>query len=103
MMTNHMDAMKKFKPGCLLSLAAFLIAAFLLFFGERCIGYNPSWYKKAADQGNANALYSLGLMYESGRGVKQSLPDAINYYKQSATKNHQAATSALNRLDIKSL
>ena len=35
---------KRFKPGCSFSLVAFLIAAILLFIGERCIGYNPSWY-----------------------------------------------------------
>ena len=25
------------------------------------------WYRKAADQGDANAQYNLGVMYEKGR------------------------------------
>ncbi len=29
------------------------------------------WYRLAAEQGNANAQYSLGVMYANGEGVKR--------------------------------
>ena len=28
-----------------------------------------SWYRKAAEQGNATAQYNLGAMYQNGDGV----------------------------------
>ena len=34
------------------------------------------WFRKAAEQGDANAQFNLGVMYGSGRGVPQN-------YKQS--------------------
>ena len=30
-----------------------------------------NWYRKAAEQGHANAQYKLGMCYENGRGVPQ--------------------------------
>lgn len=60
---------KRFKPGCSLSLVAFLIAAFLLFVGERCIGYNPSWYIVAS--GMVVLTYLVGV----GRKMqKENMP-----------------------------
>ncbi len=35
-----------------------------------------SWYKKAASLGNANALYALGLLSETGVATKIDFPDA---------------------------
>ena len=29
------------------------------------------WYRKAADQGEATALFNLGVMYDNRRGVSQ--------------------------------
>ena len=34
------------------------------------------WYRKAADQGNADAQYTLGIMYADGQGVAQDLIQA---------------------------
>jgi hypothetical protein len=34
------------------------------------------WYRKAAEQGDANSQYSLGLMYEGGLGVPQDYAEA---------------------------
>ena len=43
-----------------------------------------SWYRKAADQGNAGAQYMLGEMYCWGQGVERSLPLAAKWYLKSA-------------------
>jgi uncharacterized protein len=32
-----------------------------------------SWYKKAADQGDAPAQFNLGFMYSNGLGVPQDM------------------------------
>lgn len=60
---------KRFKPGCSLSLVVFLIAAFLLFVGERCIGYNPSWYIVAS------GMVALAVLVGGGRKMqKENMP-----------------------------
>ena len=32
------------------------------------------WYRKAAEQGHAEAQNNLGVMYLNGRGVPQTMP-----------------------------
>lgn len=56
---------KRFKPGCSLSLLTALIAAFLLFIGERCIGYNPSWYIVAS------GMVALAVLMGGGRKMQK--------------------------------
>lgn len=50
------------------------------------VNYRESviWYKKSAQQGNSNALYSLGYAYEFEKGVTQDYHLAVKYYKESA-------------------
>ena len=36
-----------------------------------------AWYRKAADQGHAEAQYTLGCMCRGGRGVPQSDKEAV--------------------------
>ena len=38
------------------------------------------WYRKAADQGIANAQINLGFMYEKGQGVTQDYVQAHMWY-----------------------
>lgn len=38
------------------------------------------WYRKAADQGIAQAAAQLGLFYETGRGVEKNLEEAYFWY-----------------------
>jgi len=40
----------------------------------------------AAEQGKADAQYSLGLMYEFGNGVPQSSKEAAKWYRKAATQ-----------------
>lgn len=57
--------------------------------------------QKLANGGNAQAQYTLGTMYESGRGVEQNLATAIGWYKKSAAQNYKAAKNRLVYLDVK--
>ena len=34
------------------------------------------WFRRAADQGNVQAQFSLGFMYEDGQGVQQNNAEA---------------------------
>ncbi len=44
------------------------------------------WYEKAAAQGNAEAQYNLGMMYEQGKGVRQDYAEARRLYEKSSAQ-----------------
>jgi TPR repeat protein len=42
------------------------------------------WYRRAAEQGNAEGQYSLGGKYDSGDGVAQDFAEALKWYRKAA-------------------
>ncbi len=60
------------------------------------------YWEQAAEKGNADALYNLGILYEHGLGVEQDYDKAREYYEKAiATGDEyikQLATDNLNRL-----
>ncbi|MEZ0224001.1 MAG: AAA family ATPase [Alphaproteobacteria bacterium] len=69
------------------------------FFGESGFQKDPvkagEWYRRAADQGHADAQFNLGRCYETGTGVKKSPSDAIMWYRMAAGKGNAAAQNNL--------
>jgi len=68
--------------------------------------YDPSasvfrFQKQMAKRGNAESQFKLGLMYETGSGVKKSLVLATSWYKKAARQNHKPALNRLTYLEIK--
>ena len=53
------------------------------------------WYRKAAEQGYAEAQTNLGWMYEKGRGVPQDDSEAIKWYQKAAIQGHVYAKEKL--------
>ena len=49
------------------------------------------WYRKAADQGDVDAQYKLGLFYENGYGVAQNKEEAVKWYRKSAENGNASA------------
>ena len=47
------------------------------------------WYRKAAEQGDAEAQYNLGVMYTQGQGVRQNLVIAKEWYGQACDNGSQ--------------
>jgi TPR repeat protein len=43
-----------------------------------------AWYRKAAEQGLADAQYNLGNMYHNGQGVQQDIKQAAAWYRKAA-------------------
>lgn len=41
-------------------------------------------FKRLAEQGDANAQYNLGLMYDNGYGIKQDYAQAVSWYRKAA-------------------
>jgi uncharacterized protein len=44
------------------------------------------WYRKAAEQGLANAQFNLGLMYAKGQGVPQDYAEAPMWLNLAASR-----------------
>ena len=53
------------------------------------------WYKKAAEQGNANAQNNLGVLYENGQGVTQNVTQAKSWFEKVAAQGNTLAQHAL--------
>lgn len=56
------------------------------------------WYRKAADQGDADAQYKLGVFYENGYGVIKDEAQAMQWYKKAADQGNEKAKSAIDRM-----
>ena len=54
--------------------------------------------EKAAAGGNASAMYSLGVLYQIGRGVAQDYAKARDWYQKAADAGNTDAKQALLRL-----
>jgi len=48
-------------------------------------------YRKAAEQGHADAQYILGVMYNFGKGVPENYTEAIKWYRKAAEQGHADA------------
>ena len=57
-----------------------------------------SWYQRAAEQGEATALFNLGGMFRKGYGVPQNDGKALQHYRQAAAKGNAQAKQMLQRL-----
>jgi TPR repeat protein len=51
-----------------------------------------TWYEAAASKNNSKAMYRLGLMYETGKGVRQDWKVAVDYYKKARNAGNTEAT-----------
>ena len=49
------------------------------------------WWRKSADQGNAEAQRNLSGMYLSGRGVNQDVAEATKWWRKAAGQDHEEA------------
>jgi uncharacterized protein len=55
------------------------------------------WYRKAADQGETNAQYNLGVGYAKGRGVSQDYAQAHLWFNLAASRAKDAETLDMAR------
>lgn len=57
-----------------------------------------SWFRKAAEQGDALSEYALGLMYYGGLGVTQDYVQAIAWYRKAAKQGYSPAQIELDAI-----
>lgn len=49
------------------------------------------WFRKAAEQGNAEGQFYLGVMYARGRGVPHDFSQAAHWFQKAADQGHAGA------------
>ena len=69
------------------------------YYKEKIYSEAFKWFTKSADQGNNNALYYLGIMYQKGEGVGKNFDEAKKYYKKSSLGGCLEAKTALEELE----
>ena len=57
------------------------------------------WYKKAAEQGLAEAQYNLGLRYANGQGVPNDYVMAHMYWNIAAVSGYKIAIKERDRIE----
>ena len=62
---------------------------------EKDEGKALDWFRRAARQGDAQALYNLGWLYEFGEGVPVDPVRAERLYTLAAMRGHPEALEAL--------
>src|SRR4051794_21569754 len=66
------------------------------FEGSKDYAQAMRWFRKAADQGNAEAQNTIGEMYLKGQGVPQDYAQAMRWYRKAAD---QGLAEARNNID----
>ena len=55
------------------------------------------WFRIAAEQGLAEAFYSLGVCYAHGQGVEQNMDEAVEFYRKGAEGGYGLAQFLLGK------
>jgi TPR repeat protein len=56
------------------------------------------WYERAAKQGNADAMFALGMMYHEGIGIPKNSAEARKWIASAADNKHEGARKELQKL-----
>jgi TPR repeat protein len=59
-----------------------------------------NWLRKAAEQGDAESQFYIGLLFENGDGVPQDLEEAARYYSLSAEQGHTEGQRGVQRINL---
>jgi tetratricopeptide (TPR) repeat protein len=67
-------------------------------FASRNLAEAFVWWQKAADGGDADAMFNVGSAYYAGRGVAKDLDKAIQYYRKARDAGNPDAGRILQQL-----
>jgi len=84
------------------SSAYYTNAVGLLYYNEEQLrDYEKAfkYFKIAAEQGNAAAIYNLGVCYKNGFGCQQDTEMAIKYFKEADEMGFKEAAKILKGID----
>ena len=85
---------------CLLSQAAVTLVVGAQSAAASDLPAAVVWYMEMAKNGDAEAQYNLGTVYETGFGVKPDPAQAVDWYSKAAEQNHPMAQLKLGIMYI---
>ena len=56
------------------------------------------WWRKAADQGHADAQHNIGASYAYGHGVPQDFPEALRWFRKAHAQGFEQAAGAIEQV-----
>ena len=59
------------------------------------------WFREAAEQEDAVAIYILGVCAANGLGMKKDMTEAVEWFRKAAELGEQRAIAVLQRLEVK--
>ena len=59
------------------------------------------WYRKAADQGDADAQYNLGIRYADGKGISQDYIEAHMWFSLATVGGEERAIKNRSIIEAK--
>jgi tetratricopeptide (TPR) repeat protein len=59
------------------------------------------WFQQAAEQGNAEAQFSLGNIYTEGLGTAKNEVEAVRWYRKAAEQGHVKSQAIVGRMPAK--
>ena len=65
------------------------------YYFEKRYREAAKWYRKAAEQGDAQAQNYLGVMYDKGEGIEQDYQEAAKWYRKAAEQGDAWAQNNL--------
>ena len=58
------------------------------------------WFRSAADQGNTEAQYALGVFYDQGYGVAKNYVEAHKWFVLASSSGHAGAAARIEENEI---
>ncbi len=92
---NIIEAMQPFKRAADAGHAAAQVAVAELYLSSDFWSDAATYYRKAAEQGNAEGQYGLAVAYREGRGIAKDSKQALEWFVKAAEQKHAEAINAL--------
>jgi TPR repeat protein len=58
------------------------------------------WFRKAAEQGDSEAQFKLGIAYYYGKGITEDKVETIKWYRKAADQGNKDALILLKQLEV---
>jgi len=69
------------------------------YFNEQNYTQAVFWWRKAAEQGEAQSQNNLGVFYAQGLGVERDFAQALYWFKKAAEQGYPGAINNVNYLN----
>lgn len=81
-------------PSCAVNVSDELLKARMAYSSENFTEAMKIW-RKLAEKNTPEALWGIGILYESGKGIEQNSKIAVSWFSKAASLNHAPAQHSM--------